>query len=106
MSIDDLVREAQGLPENLIENLVNYAQFLKYNQVHGVKKQRDKDGKFRSAGILKGKIFIADDFDEPLEDFNDVTIAAMNEFYDMKENPENYKRYSSFRDAVRDVLDA
>ncbi|MBP5230093.1 MAG: type II toxin-antitoxin system RelB/DinJ family antitoxin [Clostridia bacterium] len=33
-----------------------------------------------------------------------VTSAATNEYYDMQTHPEQYKRYSSFREAVNDVL--
>ena len=36
---------------------------------------------------------------------NAETIAAMNEFYTMKTHPEQYKRYSSFREAMNEVLD-
>ena len=36
---------------------------------------------------------------------NDDTIAAMNEYYEMKLYPDRYKRYSSFRDALNDVFD-
>ena len=35
---------------------------------------------------------------------NQTTINALNEFYEMKERPEKYKRYSSFKDAVSEVL--
>lgn len=35
---------------------------------------------------------------------NAETIAAMDEFYEMKAHPEKYKRYSSFKDAVDEVL--
>lgn len=35
---------------------------------------------------------------------NIETIAAMNEFYEIKKHPQNYKKYSSFRDAMNDVL--
>lgn len=35
---------------------------------------------------------------------NDVTIAALNEFDEMKKNPKAYKRYSSFREAMNEVL--
>ena len=35
---------------------------------------------------------------------NAETIAAMNEYAQMKEHPEQYKRYSSFRSAMEDVL--
>ena len=35
---------------------------------------------------------------------NAETIAAMNEYYEMKAHPEKYKRYTSFQDAMKDVL--
>ena len=36
---------------------------------------------------------------------NTDTIAAMNEYYKMKAHPEKYKKYSSFRSAMNDVLE-
>ena len=36
---------------------------------------------------------------------NAETIAAMNEFYTLKTHPERYKRYSSFCEAMNEVLD-
>lgn len=38
------------------------------------------------------------------ENPNAETIAAMNEYYEMKNHPEKYKRYSSFKDAINEVL--
>ena len=35
---------------------------------------------------------------------NDTTKAAMDEYYEMKKNPNAYKRYSSFKDALKEVL--
>ncbi len=35
---------------------------------------------------------------------NAETIAAMNEFHEMKKHPENYKKYSSFKEAMDEVL--
>lgn len=35
---------------------------------------------------------------------NAETIAAMDEFSEMKAHPEKYKRYSSFKDAIDEVL--
>ena len=35
---------------------------------------------------------------------NAETVAAMNEYYEMKAHPEKYKRYSSFKDAMDEVL--
>ena len=38
------------------------------------------------------------------ENPNAEPIAAMNEYYEMKAHPEKYKRYSSFKDAMDEVL--
>lgn len=38
------------------------------------------------------------------ENPNAETVAAMNEYYEMKAHPEKYKRYSSFKDAMNEVL--
>ena len=38
------------------------------------------------------------------ENPNAETIAAMNEYYEMKAHPEKYKSYSSFKDAMDEVL--
>lgn len=38
------------------------------------------------------------------ENPNAETIAAMNEYYEMKNCPKKYKRYSSFKDAMDEVL--
>ena len=38
------------------------------------------------------------------EEPNDETIAAMEEYHDMKAHPEKYKRYPSFRAAMNDIL--
>ena len=35
---------------------------------------------------------------------NQETISAMNEYYEMKEHPERYKRYSSFKEGLEEVL--
>ncbi len=32
------------------------------------------------------------------------TLAAMNEYYEMKAHPEKYKRYASFQEAMNEVL--
>ncbi len=36
---------------------------------------------------------------------NETTEIAMNEYNEMKNNPQKYKRYSSFREAMNEVLD-
>ena len=39
--------------------------------------------------------------DEP----NAQTLAAANEYYEMQAHPERYKRYESFADALKDILE-
>ena len=35
---------------------------------------------------------------------NSITIAAMNEYDEMQNHPEKYKRYSTFKEAMNEVL--
>lgn len=35
---------------------------------------------------------------------NAETMAAMDEYYEMRAHPEKYKRYSSFKEAMNEVL--
>ena len=35
---------------------------------------------------------------------NNETIEAMNEYYEMQANPQKYKRYSNFKEAMDEVL--
>lgn len=43
-------------------------------------------------------------FELTTENPNYDTLEALNEFYEMQAHPEKYKRYSSFKDAVKEVL--
>ncbi len=43
------------------------------------------------------------DSDKLNETPNAETVAAMNEYDEMKSNPETYRRYSSFKAAMNDV---
>ena len=71
MSVDVLVKEAQGLPEDLIMNAVAYLRFLKF-KLESTKPQALHEGKKkRRAGILKGILTIPASFDDPLDDFED-----------------------------------
>ena len=36
---------------------------------------------------------------------NNITIAAMNEYDEMQKHPEKYKRYSTFKEAMNEVLE-
>lgn len=43
-------------------------------------------------------------FESALESPNTITTKAMNEYYEMKSNPEKYKRYSNFKKAMNEAL--
>ncbi len=38
------------------------------------------------------------------QDFNFETIEAMEEYFEMKKNPDKYKRYETFKETLDDVL--
>ena len=44
-------------------------------------------------------------FEIKRETVNSETMAAVGEYYDMLNNPAEYERYSSFAEAMEDVLD-
>ncbi len=70
MLVDTLVKEAQGLPEDMVMNIVRYTRFLKSEYgAQPVREMTKNDGWYRKPGLLKGQIVMSDDFDEPLDDF-------------------------------------
>ena len=73
MSVDVLMKEVQGMPEALIMDLVRYVRAMKSD--HGLgdldAKVDDTGEWYRKPGLLEGKIIISDDFDAPLDDFED-----------------------------------
>lgn len=62
-----ILRELHNLPEALKVEVLHFVQFLKQETKKGDKPPRPK----RQAGMLKGKIWMAPDFDAPLEDFKE-----------------------------------
>ena len=71
MSVDILVKEAQGLPEELIMNAVTYLRFLKFTMENTKPQALPEKKKKRKAGLLKGILTIPPSFDEPLDDFGE-----------------------------------
>lgn len=66
MSTADLFVKIQSLPEDLQKQVQDFVEFLLQR-----KKIAPKAGKKRVAGLMKGQIHIADDFDAPLDDFKE-----------------------------------
>jgi hypothetical protein len=60
-----LYNKINSLPENLKREVLDFVEFLQTKNKKGPSK------KPRNFGSLKGKIKMADDFDDPIEDFKD-----------------------------------
>ena len=43
-------------------------------------------------------------FEITTESPNKITVNAMNEYYEMQNNPEKYTRYANFKEAMNEVL--
>ena len=73
MPIEQLIKNATGLPDRYVEMAVSYIQFL---QVQYKEKSRQKSAGaerpvLRKAGMYHGMGRISDDFDAPLDDFKE-----------------------------------
>ena len=65
MTIATLKLEIDWLPLALRIEVADFVEFLK------IKHKKESNLKERELGYAKGKIFLSDDFDEPLEEFKD-----------------------------------
>lgn len=66
------IQEAASKLRSILERVKNGQEVLLYDDEHLVAKivpAHQRSERRRILGALKGKIWIADDFDEPLEDF-------------------------------------
>ena len=66
MSNADFLYKLNSLPEDLRKQVLDYIEAL-LKRVKDEKAPRKK----RIAGLMKGQIHIADDFDAPLDDFKE-----------------------------------
>ncbi len=60
----NIIREMKGLSLEMLGEILDFVQFLKTKHVQQPRRQR-------IFGSAKGLIRIADDFDEPLDDFQE-----------------------------------
>ncbi len=67
-SLADAMNHLQTLPPTLREEVFHYIDFLRMRMVTKVENKKVKK---RHAGTLKGEVVFSDDFDEPLEDFEE-----------------------------------
>ncbi len=64
MTNQTILNKVNSLPEGIRAEIVDFIEFL--TQKHGLAKKRIPE-----YGSLKGTFIMADDFDKPLEDFED-----------------------------------
>lgn len=64
-----ILEKLEQLPESLQTEVLHYIEFLAEKYAKDTSTQAPQ--KKRKAGLLKGKIWMAEDFDAPLEDLKD-----------------------------------
>ena len=69
MGVDILIKEADGLSEDKIAEVVSFIKFLKAKDNPGVTTEKKQ---FRTPGGLKGDCIMAEDFDDTPECFKYV----------------------------------
>lgn len=68
MTVEQHIQEYSSLPQNLKEEVDSFIQTLK-SRLEKISNAKEKNE--RPLGLLEGKVFMREDFDEPLEDFKD-----------------------------------
>ncbi|XHX80671.1 MAG: DUF2281 domain-containing protein [Stenomitos frigidus ULC029] len=69
----EILQTIAQMPEPLKQELLHYAKALleSHSTPDALAMQAEEPAKRGGLGIWKGKIWVADDFDAPLEDFKD-----------------------------------
>ena len=70
MTIETLIREAQGTSEDILDKVIRYLKYLKKEAAGGNASEPERQ-KRRPYGIYQGQIRMSDDFNAPLEDFKE-----------------------------------
>lgn len=73
MNTQNLFYQFQSLPKDLQKQVEDFIQsLLAKNQKETDNSEEQKTPVYRKAGTMKGLVlYMSDDFDEPLEDFNE-----------------------------------
>lgn len=75
MALELLMQEARDLSEEALMEVVRFVRFIKVENSSshnpGLEMNDVSAKKVRTAGMYKGKIWMADDFDSPLEEFKE-----------------------------------
>lgn len=65
--IETIIAELQRIPEDKLDVLYDFVHELVKNEKNEIQRER----RLVKPGMLKGNFTISEDFDEPLEDFNE-----------------------------------
>ena len=70
---EEVLKVFASMPDALKLEVLHYAEYLisKHLQNPEISSQLEKPKKKRQAGSLKGKIWMSDDFDDPIENFEE-----------------------------------
>lgn len=73
MAIDLLLEEAQGMSEASLMEVVRFMRFVKQENEKSRMASSVQSGNpvIRKPGLYKDMIFMADDFDDPIDDFKE-----------------------------------
>jgi hypothetical protein len=71
MSTSDLLVKFNSLPADLKKQVADHIEYLFWFKDMPIEEQKAPSGKTPVSGLLKGKIWIADDFDAPLDDLRE-----------------------------------
>ncbi|MEO1295861.1 MAG: DUF2281 domain-containing protein [Cyanobacteria bacterium J06636_16] len=66
-----LLEKLEALPDSLQTEVLHYIEFLSEKYAEKMAASKPLTKKRGGLGILKGKIWMSEDFDEPLEDMKD-----------------------------------
>jgi len=69
MSTQQIITLIQTLPEDLKQEAVHFLEYLEFKQEK--RKQATSTKKRGGLGSMKGEVWMAEDFDAPLEEFKD-----------------------------------
>lgn len=74
MALDMIIQEAEGMSDEALMEVVRFMKFIKIEARDKLMSDIDNDKKkIRHAGVYRGKGWMSDDFDEPLDDFKEYT---------------------------------
>lgn len=72
MALAEILKKEYYLSDEQVAQVINFAHFLAMqNKPKPIGCREDGTPFYRKAGALKGKIFVSDDFDAPLDDFKE-----------------------------------